>query len=69
MKTVAEGVETEQQLAFMTAQHCDSMQGYLFSRPLPVAAMSALLLEDRRIALPRHAEAVGPGAAKLAVVS
>lgn len=68
MKTVAEGVETEQQLAFMAAQHCDSMQGYLFSRPLPVSAMSALLLEDRRIALPGRAEPVSRGAATLAIV-
>jgi len=50
MKTVAEGVETEQQLRFMAEHECDSVQGYYFSRPLPVGAMSELLLEDRRIA-------------------
>jgi EAL domain-containing protein (putative c-di-GMP-specific phosphodiesterase class I) len=32
---VAEGVETQEQLAFLAARHCDRMQGYLFSRPLP----------------------------------
>jgi len=52
MKTVAEGVETEQQLAFMAAQRCDSVQGYYLSRPLPVAAMGAFLAEDRRIDVP-----------------
>ena len=50
MKTIAEGVETEQQLRFMAELRCDSVQGYYFSRPLAVDAMSALLLEDRRIA-------------------
>ena len=33
---VAEGVETEGQLSFLRAQHCDIVQGYLFSVPLPV---------------------------------
>lgn len=47
VKTVAEGVETEAQLRFMAAHRCDSVQGYYFSRPLPVADMSALLSENR----------------------
>ena len=33
MDVVAEGIETPQHLAFLTAQHCDVGQGYLFSRP------------------------------------
>ncbi|HWH84301.1 MAG TPA: EAL domain-containing protein [Burkholderiaceae bacterium] len=49
MKTVAEGVETEQQMRFMSELQCDSVQGYYYSRPLPADAMSALLLEDRRL--------------------
>ena len=43
LETVAEGVETEAQRAFLEAAGCDRMQGYLFSRPLPVEEFSALL--------------------------
>jgi diguanylate cyclase (GGDEF)-like protein/PAS domain S-box-containing protein len=35
LKTVAEGVETEQQLAILEELGCDLGQGYLFGRPLP----------------------------------
>lgn len=34
LEIIAEGVETEQQLAFLNAQGCDAVQGYLFSAPL-----------------------------------
>ncbi len=43
MTTVAEGVETEGQLGFLNTNHCDAMQGYYFSRPLPQHEMTALL--------------------------
>ena len=36
LRTIAEGVETEQQLQFLKEFGCASMQGYLFSRPLPL---------------------------------
>ncbi|CAM3091981.1 putative bifunctional diguanylate cyclase/phosphodiesterase [Janthinobacterium lividum] len=45
LKVIAEGVETEQQLAFLRQQGCDQMQGYLFSRPLAAPAFEALLHE------------------------
>jgi diguanylate cyclase (GGDEF)-like protein len=35
LKTVAEGVETEAQLAFLRDHGCDEYQGYLFSPPVP----------------------------------
>ncbi len=35
MEITAEGVETEQQLAFLRSLGCDEIQGYYFSRPLP----------------------------------
>lgn len=39
MGTVAEGVETEEQLAFLRARGCRYMQGYLFSKPVPAEEM------------------------------
>ncbi len=43
MKVVAEGVEHERQLAFLSVHGCDEMQGYYFSRPLPADELLALL--------------------------
>jgi len=40
--TLAEGVETEEQLAILRALGCHAGQGYLFSRPLPAAAFARL---------------------------
>jgi CheY-like chemotaxis protein len=53
IKVVAEGVETEAQLAFLRRRGCDAIQGYYFSKPLPAEAVTALLYENRRLALPR----------------
>lgn len=40
---VAEGVETEAQRYFLNmVHHCDLIQGYLFSRPLPLDEFEAL---------------------------
>ena len=50
MKTVAEGVETEAELACIRAQGCDEVQGYLTGRPMPAEA-AATLLEPARLAL------------------
>jgi diguanylate cyclase (GGDEF)-like protein len=43
LKTVAEGVETVDQLNFLQANGCDAIQGYYFSRPLSADAMTVLL--------------------------
>jgi diguanylate cyclase (GGDEF)-like protein/PAS domain S-box-containing protein len=41
--TVAEGVETEDQLRWLQDHGCDAFQGYLFSPPLPVQGITRLL--------------------------
>lgn len=43
MQTIAEGVETQGQLDFLSAQGCGEAQGFLFSRPLPADAFEAYL--------------------------
>ncbi len=47
LKTIAEGVETEQQLYFLAGLHCDEYQGYHYSRPLPAAEFLALLRAEQ----------------------
>ena len=42
LSVVAEGVETEGQRAFLAEHGCSKFQGYLFSRPVPEEALSAL---------------------------
>lgn len=40
---IAEGVETLQQIEFLSAEKCDELQGYEFGRPSPIAAMQFLV--------------------------
>jgi EAL domain-containing protein (putative c-di-GMP-specific phosphodiesterase class I) len=47
LKTIAEGVETAEQLEFLREQHCDEMQGYYFSKPVPEAEFRQLLSKPR----------------------
>jgi diguanylate cyclase (GGDEF)-like protein/PAS domain S-box-containing protein len=44
LKIIAEGVETKEHLAFFQTHHCDLVQGYLFSRPVPASEFTKLLL-------------------------
>ena len=52
LEVVAEGVETAAQLAYLTRQRCDQIQGYFFSRPLPAAQFEHLLMQDTSLAAP-----------------
>ena len=37
MKIVAEGIESREQVDFLTEQECDLIQGYFYAKPMPVA--------------------------------
>ncbi|HJV62908.1 MAG TPA: EAL domain-containing protein, partial [Albitalea sp.] len=43
MRVVAEGVETEEQLAYLRARQCDEIQGFWLSKPLPADALCAFM--------------------------
>jgi diguanylate cyclase (GGDEF)-like protein/PAS domain S-box-containing protein len=47
MSVVAEGVETDEVLAFLHAVSCDEVQGYLLARPMPLAQLRERLAEER----------------------
>jgi EAL domain-containing protein (putative c-di-GMP-specific phosphodiesterase class I) len=48
LKTIAEGVETEGQLAFLREQGCDEVQGYYYSKPLSADDFEAFMLVQRQ---------------------
>jgi len=43
LRVIAEGVETAEQKAFLAAEGCDEIQGYICGRPLPADQMTAIL--------------------------
>jgi diguanylate cyclase (GGDEF)-like protein len=51
LKVIAEGVETETQLAFLRNHRCDQVQGYLIGKPVSAAELQRLL---RSTSLERH---------------
>ena len=52
LKVVAEGVESESQLSFLSSQGCDQMQGYYFAHPLAAPEITAMLAENRKLQRP-----------------
>jgi EAL domain-containing protein (putative c-di-GMP-specific phosphodiesterase class I) len=56
IKTVAEGVETEEQAAFLAEQGCDFGQGFLYGRAIAAEDMPALIRgwdEGKAVSQPR----------------
>jgi diguanylate cyclase (GGDEF)-like protein len=49
LKVVAEGVETKAELKFLASQHCDEIQGYFFSPPIPVDKFEQLIQENKQL--------------------
>jgi diguanylate cyclase (GGDEF)-like protein/PAS domain S-box-containing protein len=49
LKVVAEGVETREQLEFLRERDCDQMQGFLFSKAIPAAALTEVLKAGTRL--------------------
>ena len=55
LKVTAEGVETEEQLAFLAEYGCDEIQGYYYSRPLDADDCGEWMRQKRRLQLRREA--------------
>jgi diguanylate cyclase (GGDEF)-like protein/PAS domain S-box-containing protein len=49
--TTAEGVETDAQLELLSREGCTQVQGYLISKPRPIAEVEGLLIEPRASAV------------------
>lgn len=50
LTVIAEGVETQEQLQYLSSLGCDVVQGFLFSKSLSAPAFEELLVEQRRAA-------------------
>ena len=53
LEVIAEGVEEMDQITLLSSYGCDVMQGYYFSQPLPAEKCTALLREEKTLALPQ----------------
>ncbi len=66
LEVIAEGVETAGQLAYLRHHHCDHIQGFYFSRPLPVPELEDLLRNEKHLPI-LHSEACTPAETLLLV--
>lgn len=48
---IAEGVETQEQLKFMTEEQCDKIQGFIFSKPMNKNSFTEMLSEDKEFVI------------------
>lgn len=53
LRTVAEGVETAEELAWLHQQGCHVIQGYLFARPMPETQFKQWLANGQHLSLPK----------------
>ncbi len=51
LNIVAEGVETRAQKNILRSTGCNIIQGYIFSRPVPVDAIDDMMRADRRLTI------------------
>ena len=49
MKIVAEGIESREQVEFLTEQECDLIQGYFYSKPMPISEFEVKYGENQRL--------------------
>jgi diguanylate cyclase (GGDEF)-like protein len=54
LKVIAEGVANVEQLEFLRKHRCDQAQGYLISKPIPVADLERLLRDTEHTATPQQ---------------
>jgi diguanylate cyclase (GGDEF)-like protein/PAS domain S-box-containing protein len=60
LTVIAEGVETKEQLQYLSALECDVVQGFLFSKALPATVFEELLIEQRRVTSERDVSPTVP---------